>query len=45
LDAWSAAIHSRSSPGIVALVTSLLHVVPPSALVETVTFARLKLAT
>src|SRR6266699_22347 len=28
LVAWSAAIHSRSSPGIVALVTFLLHVLP-----------------
>src|SRR5437773_7848200 len=43
LVAWSAAIHSRSSPGIVALVTFLLQVAPPSWLVETVTFARLRL--
>src|SRR6267378_1547149 len=45
LVAWSAAIHSRSSPGIVALVMFLLQVAPPSRLVETVTFARLRLAT
>src|SRR3989440_1184579 len=45
LDAWSAAIHSRSSPGIVALRTFLLQVFPPSWLVLTVTFARLRLAT
>src|SRR5216117_1561736 len=40
LDAWSAEIHSRSSPGIVALSTFLLQVFPPSWLVLTVTFAR-----
>src|SRR5881409_3722217 len=45
LVAWSAAIHSRSSMGIVALVTFLLQVFPPSWLVLTVTFARLRLAT
>jgi hypothetical protein len=30
LVAWSAAIHSRSSPGMVALRTFLLQVCPPS---------------
>ena len=45
MDAWSAAIHSRSSSGIAALVTFLVQVFPPSLLVLTVTSARLRVAT
>ena len=45
LDAPSAAIHSRSSPPMVALTGFKDQVLPPSRLVLTSTFARVRLAT